>query len=92
MIDSLMGLQSLFIELVNKLFLAPNDIPVISVSPLISFFFECSINTINEISFKLDFGSVIKAIIHLRMIIRPYIPEKEFSHFLFRINKILTNS
>lgn len=57
MVDPLVGEQPLLIQLINELFLAPNDIPVIAFSPLISFLLKSIINAVGEISFELYLSS-----------------------------------
>lgn len=57
MVDSLVWEQPLLIQLINELFLAPNDIPVIAFSPLISFLLKSIINAVGEISFELYLSS-----------------------------------
>lgn len=54
-----MRLQSSLIQFINKLFLAPNDIPVIAFGPLISFPFEGIVDTVREIGFEFYFRSAL---------------------------------
>ena len=49
----LVGEQPLLIQLINVLFLAPTDIPVIAFSPLISFLLKSIINAVGAICFEL---------------------------------------
>lgn len=76
MINFLVGLQSPLVQLVNELLLAPDNVPIIALCPLVSLLLKSIANAVREVCFELYFRSVFAILLHLAMVLLFDIPEK----------------
>ena len=60
MIYLLMRLKSFFVQFVDVVFLAPNDIPIISIGFLVAFLIEGLVDAIGKVGFVFDDGTRVK--------------------------------